>query len=790
MKKIFTAAIALCSLLLQVSFAQNTISGKITNILNETPLNRVTIYIPELERTTLSNDQGMYTFTDLPTATIRLQFTMVGFSSVVKVVDSKSTPSLNVQLTTSISQLQEVAVTSNNTNLPSKIPFAVNSISQANIRNHSSPTLMGNLSYLPGVDKISTGVGIAKPVIRGLSFNRVMLYAQGTRIENQQWDDRHDLGLSDVGVERVEIVKGPAALIYGADAMGGVLIFVDEKPAPSGSLIGDAGIGFGSNTMGLNIDAGLKGANKNGLFYGIRVGAQSHTSYLQGESEEAKQPGVEKEEFAPNSKFMSEVVKANIGISKKWGVSKFSYSFLNQKLGIIEEEGSDTSGVAKNDEAEQRDRDIEAPYQDVSTHILSLENTILTGRSKLNVNVAYQLNDRKEFEPLDNKQKELAIGLKLNVLTYDVKWISNANKAFGITIGSQGTFLKNTNNGKESLVPDADVSNIAGYGLIRYDHKNFNLLGGIRYDIRKIEAEGYENNNGIEEDTFIMVNTNDTIDKPETDFNKNYKPLSFSLGGAYHFNDQLTLKVNAATGFTTPNYAQLATFGKHEGTYRFERGEEELKTEHNVETDLGLTWADKWVTVNLNGYINSINNYIYIANTGNSMAKYTPDGRDTLPVYDYKQGDATISGGEFGIDFHPPSIPWINLNTSYALISGKLKNSSTPLPYMPANKLVAELLLTKKKLGKMSDGFFSLTMSNFAKQNKVAAYELATDGYTLLDAAVGASFNIAKQKASLKLICTNLLNTGYFNQLSLVKYIGVRDMGRNIGIQLRVPFGK
>src|SRR6185295_2424952 len=101
------------------------------------------------------------------------------------------------------------------------------------------------------------------------------------------------------------------------------------------------------------------------------------------------------------------------------------------------------------------------------------------------------------------KGKELAIGLKLNTTTYDVKWTSNPEKNFGFTIGSQGTFLKNENNGKESLVPNADVSDIAGYGLFRYDHKKLNLLGGVRFDTRETEADSYENNGGIEEDSFI-----------------------------------------------------------------------------------------------------------------------------------------------------------------------------------------------------------------------------------------------------------------------------------------------
>src|SRR5205085_3197214 len=136
-----------------------------------------------------------------------------------------------------------------------------NTVPQAEIRKYSSPSVMGNLSYQPGIDRVTIGNGIGKPVIRGLSFNRIMLYAQGTRIENQQWDDHHDLGLTDVGVENVEIVRGPAALIYGADALGGALILVDEKPAAPGTAVGNANVGFACNTLGINLDVGLKGAS-------------------------------------------------------------------------------------------------------------------------------------------------------------------------------------------------------------------------------------------------------------------------------------------------------------------------------------------------------------------------------------------------------------------------------------------------------------------------------------------------------------------------------------------------
>ncbi|MEI6898831.1 MAG: TonB-dependent receptor [Bacteroidota bacterium] len=284
----------------------------------------------------------------------------------------------------------------------------------------------------------------------------------------------------------------------------------------------------------------------------------------------------------------------------------------------------------------------------------------------------------------------------------------------------------------------------------------------------------------------IMLH-HDTIKKPETDFQKDYTPVSFSLGIAYHPSRELTLKLNGATGFTAPNYAQLGTFGKHEGTYRFERGRNDLKIEQNFEGDLGLIWENNFLTLNVGGYINKIKNYIYITNTGDSIIRITPDVRDTLPVYDYRQGDATLMGAEFSVDLHPKPVRWLDVKVTYALMKGTL-DAGGDLPYIPSNKLIGEIKLCKEKIWIFRDTYFSAVVSNFTKQKNVAEYEMSTDGYTLVDLYAGASFKLGNQRPSFSIYCTNLFNTGYFNQLSLVKYIGVRDMGMNFGVKLTFPF--
>jgi iron complex outermembrane receptor protein len=768
MKKIFI--LFLIFLFSQKLTAQTFLKGTIKDLENNSPLRSVTVFIPELQKGTASDSSGMFSLETPSSGIVNMQFTMIGYKSQVKTVNLADTiTDLKIDMESSATELEEVVVTSNNVKLPDNIPYSVNAVSKEELDNTAALTLMGKLSYQPGVDRISVGIGIGKPVIRGNSFNRILLYSMGTRIENQQWDDRHDLGISESGLEKVEVINGPSALIYGADALGGALIFIDEKPAAAGKWAADAAITGNVNNIGTSFDLGYKATKNTGMFYILRAGGHGNGSYVQGGDK--PDSVLFQKNYAANSKFIDITGKGAIGFSKKWGVTKLSYSFMNQRIGIVELEPD--SILLIEPEHEQMTYDVEAPFQDVTSHIVSSENTFLMKHSSLNANVAYQLNDRKEYEPTGVKKgKELAFGLKLNVITYDVKWISDAAKKFGFTVGTQGMVQKNENFGNETLVPDADVSDFAGYALARYDMEKINILGGLRYDMRKIEAESVEGEE--QEDSLEM--------KPEIDFEQEYKPISGSLGVAIHPAEGLTIKVNGATGFSAPNYAELGTYGRHEGTYRFEIGNPDLKMEQNAEGDLGLIWENKFASVNVSGFYNMIKDYIYLSPSADSI--------DGLQVYNYLQHDATISGGSAGFDIHPEDVKWLDLKADYSVTRGELKDDGGDLPFMPADKIIGQLKLSSAKKILLNEPYILFVVSNYFKQEKVASYEIPTEGYTLLDVHVGGKFKLFKQNTSLSIFGTNILNEGYYNHLSLVKNIGVREMGMNIGFALKMQFGK
>jgi len=770
------------------AFSQNSVSGIVTDN-RDSAVSGVAVYIPEFQKYDETKAGGTFILRNTGKGNVHIQFSKPGYKTIIQTISTNdSALVLNVRILPSMMELEEVIVTSNSAALPDNLPYTVNTVELREYRESGATTLMQGLALQPGVDRISVGNGIGKPVIRGLSFNRILVQEFGTRIDDQSWDDRHDIGVSENGVDKVEIVKGPAALAYGADAMGGALIFVDQKPAAAGTVLGDVGLGLHSNTLGLEGEAGLKGTSAKGFFYSVRAGIMSHTSYIQGEKEKEVKKNTEEKEFAHNSKWGNESVKGIFGLSKKWGVSKLSYAYYHQSTGIIEDEGDNTNMTGAEDTEEQHSREFEAPYQDVSSNVISSENTIITGKSKVNINLAYQYNDRKEYEPIestnDKKDKELAFGLKLTTITYDLKWTSNPEKKFGVVIGSQGLFQTNENYGLESLVPDAkSISDVAGYALLRYDIGKFNVLAGLRYDMRAMELESYEPA-GEENEPVHTIGT-----KPEIELEKEYSPVNGSLGIAYHPIEDLTIKLNGATGFTAPNYAQLGTWGKHEGAFRFERGNTAFNVEQNAEGDLGIMWESKSVDVGLSGFYNKIKDYIYLQNTG--LKDTVTDSLQTiLDVYDYVQNDATLSGGEATIDIHPSMVKWLDVRVSYATMKGELDEGGN-VPYIPANKLTGELTLRAKRLKWFYNPYFTFAAGNYAAQENVAEFEFPSEAYTLFDVRIGLQLPFAHQLVDVNLAVTNLLNTPYMSHLSLVRNapLNIRDMGRDVSIKIRIPFG-
>ena len=222
--------------------------------------------------------------------------------------------------------MEEVKISSNAFNkIQSQNVMKIEHKTIKELQQKGAATLMEGLASIPGVAQVSTGTSIGKPVIRGLSGNRVLVYTQGVRLENQQFGEEHGLGLSDSGIESVEVIKGPASLLYGSDALGGVLYFNPEKFAKPNSYSADFSQKYFSNTQGSNTSFGLKSSSNNWKFL-IRGGYNNHGDYK-----------IPNDSLVTNTRFEEADVKTAIGFSNSKFATVLRYNLNNLNLGIPEQ---------------------------------------------------------------------------------------------------------------------------------------------------------------------------------------------------------------------------------------------------------------------------------------------------------------------------------------------------------------------------------------------------------------------------------------------------------------------
>ena len=712
-----------------IAYSQNKISGKITNSQNEV-LTGAEVYIEELQKGTSTNENGYYELLNLPNNTIKITVAYIGYKTQVKTIALiEKEKTLDFILEEAVFKMDEVIVSTAFNKLQSQNVMKVEHESIKTMQRKGTSTLIEGLTTIPGVSQISTGTSIGKPVIRGLSGNRVLVYSQGVRIENQQFGDEHGLGLNDSGIESAEVIKGPASLLYGSDALGGVLYFIPEKFAEANTFVANINQKLFSNTLGSSSSLGLKTSTDNWKFL-ARGSYNTHSDY--------KTPN---KNGVTNTRYNETDFKTGIGYSDSKISSVFRYNYNKLDLGIPEE------GIAE----QTTTKKTAYPKQGVFNHLLSFNNIIFFKKSKLDMNFGYISNERSEFEDSNIP----VLRMNLNTFNYDAKYYLPKLGKLETIFGFQGMNQSNKNSGEEYLIPDAVTNDVGFFGTGNYEWKSNVILAGLRFDNRTISAEAF----GAvgEEGSFVAID-------------KSYNSFNASLGYKTNLGDNLIVRINAASGFRAPNLAELTSNGVHEGTNRYEIGNSNLKTEQNIQTDLNMEYNTDHFEFFVNGFYNHVNNYIYTSPTGETL--------ENNDVYRYIQNDAKLYGGEIGVHFHPHPLDWLHLESSFETVTGEKQNGDY-LPLIPANNWNNTIRTEFNIKNWLSDGFASLNISSTFKQNNVSGFETATKGYSLVNIGFGGTVKFGKTIFDLTLNGNNLFNENYIAHLSRLKADGIQNIGRN-----------
>jgi iron complex outermembrane receptor protein len=588
----------------------------------------------------------------------------------------------------------------------------------------------------------------------------------------------------------VEILKGPASLTYGSDALAGVVNIISILPAPEGYIKGNILGSYQTNNRQRNFHADI-GGNKNGFIWGL------YGSYKAAADYKNKFDG-----YVFNSKFNEKNFGSYVGMNKNWGFSHLYFSRFDQHLGLVEGDRDDATGkflklvndngVESQEIATDKDFKSTDPYigrQRIQHTKIAIDNSFNIGKDRLTFTLGYQRNQRQEFgNTLDPEEK--ALYFDLNTVNYNVQYHLAEQKNWKTTIGVNGMHQANKNKGVEVLIPEYSLFDIGGFVYTQKRIDKITLSGGLRFDNRSLDSKEFM----------------EGVDLKFPAFTKNFSNVSGSAGLTYEASDMITLRLNVARGFRAPTVAELASNGAHEGTNRFEYGEQDLKSETSLQTDAGIEIASQHVSFNANIFFNPISNFIYYRKLqavggGDSLII---DGSETFFAFRFNQDNAKLYGAEFNLDIHPHPLDWLHIENTFSYVRGMLnveQDGSKNLPFIPATKLINELKVNFAKKGKsFKNGFARVQLDNTFKQSKPFTgfnTETATPGYSLLNAAIGGDIiNKDKTLFSIFVGANNITDVAYQNHLSRLKYApenlvtgrtGVYNMGRNFSIKLNVP---
>lgn len=728
-------------------YTQVSLKGVVMSDSSDIKLDKVIISIPELNLVTQSSQQGYYQLVNIPKGVYTVQYKLLGYQTQIYTINMNDTlVQKNIFLKQSFVQYAEVVIYGTNNSDNDKTANTISQIETSDMRSIGALNLSDGIAKIPGVSQLSTGAGISKPVIRGLYGNRIQTVLYGARFDNQQWQDEHGLGLSDVGIDRVEIIKGAASLLYGSEAMGGVINIIEEKSAPINTVKADFSTQFFSNTYGNATDIGVKGSAKK-INWRIRIGEDSHADYSDGNNKRIL-----------NSRYGGYYAKAGFGFNTRKWISQNNYMFTQSNFGFL----MDT--VQLRDKPDERlNRSFDRPHHTVYLNVFSSQNSFFLKRSKLKVNLSFQNNNRQEQEG-GNK---ISLNMLLNSTIANIVWTKLFRNKIEFNIGSQDVYQTNENLGSRTIIPDANIMESSLFTYVKANFKHLVLEGGLRYDYRSIQ-------------TFATGNINTDPSGPGfkiVPFQRNYNAVNGALGLSLFDSKHFNFKTNFSTGYRSGNLAELSSNGLHEGTYRFEIGNINLKIEQNLCADVFMSYKNSWLMLSAAGYYNRFLNYIYLA----------PSDREYIgfQIFNYQQENASIKGLELISDIHPSKISCLNWITSYSYVNGTLDNGNY-LPFISAPKLNSDLKLSFTNSKKINLFFVKPGITYVLTQDRPGNFETATPDYYLINASIGVVINNSKNLIQIGLSGNNLLNNTYYDHLSRFKYYGIYGMGTNVSVNFKI----
>jgi len=641
-------------------------------------------------------------------------------------------------------------------------------------------TLGGTLDALPGVDTLSAGSQVGKPVIRGLSGNRVRILSGGVGLDHQQYGTRHSPNVDPFLSDRIEVVRGASSLLYGSDALGGAVnvmpLPIPFAPEGESNWGGETLTRYASNNE--QWDLGVKargGTSRFGVVAGVvdRSGGDVttpdvDTGFESGDSDDPAYTGeLDFTDFDQTNAVLG------AGMRGDWGDVRVHYTRWRNEHNFLLPPGAGTQpGPVE-----------EGVGQELEDDRIQIAGTFPVASGwELDPKLMWQ-NNRRRSNGGANPRDELFDGsIDVEFDQYTARMEAKHDRFIGFdsgTLGAEVVRKDQESRGTTQLSPGGDVTKV---GLFAYEERGFGpwlVQGGLRYDYHEVMAD---------EDATATVASPALQGAGRT--GETYNVPTGSLGASYRFTPNLTLAANAARGFRAPTLFELFANGKHAGVAAEQRGNPDLDPEKSIDTDLALRWRSPRLQASATVYRNQINDYIFLRDTGQQSGN--------LPIFRYDQADAVLTGLDLSATGQPVS--WLEVSASASIVEGENTDTNEDLPLLPANKVKASATYQPEGWGSVTEPFLRVGVRHafaqdaapgepFEQFDSAPVGSASTDPYTLVDLSAGFGWQGPMARPiRFDLAVRNLLDEDYRRFLDTYKGYALSP-GRDIRATVRVPFG-
>jgi len=759
-------------------------------------IHRATVSIKPLNKLKVTNRNGQFYFSGLSDSDFEVQISFLGYDTLNTNVSLGNNNDYRFYLNRSLIGLSEAVIKDDYINKQKEItPLSIEIVDAQFLKQNMNGSLMKSLENLPGVSTIDIGSGQSKPVIRGLGFNRVVVVENGIKHEAQQWGADHGLEIDQYAVENVQVIKGPSSLMYGSDAIGGVIKLKSHEVPAKNSFDGSVDLSGKTNNDFLGTSISLF-TRKNDLFFTARATLVSFGDFsVPTDSVDIYNYRVPLyQNQIRNSAGEERNLHTSFGILKDQFQSKFFISNVTGRGGFFANAHGLEPRNVDHSFHDASSRDIQYPRQEFSHFKAINKSTYSLNKARFDVVLGYQKSFRQEwsqyvqhgfmpavfsesldFDPSIERQFDKQIFSGNASIQYDISVKTE------LTSGLSSEYQINDIGGRGFIIPAFKQFTAGVFSVAKHKISDKQIFqAGVRYDYGNVQTE-----NHFDWFESPVEGSEDFINLQRAEgLSRDFSNLSWSLG-YNHNTDKWSYRINVGKSFRMPIPKELAANGINYHRFSFEVGDADLSPEIAYQVDAGLDYSSRKIEIGLSPFFNYFTNYIFLNPTSEFDRQYGFGNQ----IFEYTESEVARYGGELNLEYNLHKKIKLGAVGEYVYaqqLSGDKKGFT--LPFAPPASGILSLTYETDQFGAISNPYMSLNYRITGPQNNIVPPEEMTDGFQMFSLNFGGEYKVKEQYLSVSVQVQNLLNTKYFNHASYYRLINVPEPSRNIVINISVPF--